>query len=95
MKNICKKLPSSISNECDNLINTYGDAIFFLLSQELDPNILCAQLQLCTESAEEEIKLPANPFKGKILKIKVLFQNTETIFHYSSYIRRCQHLLSV
>jgi saposin len=64
VKNICKKLPSSISKECDNLINTYGDAIFFLLSQELDPNILCTQLQLCTESVVEDIKLPANPFKA-------------------------------
>jgi len=50
------------------LINTYGDAIFFLLSQELDPNILCTQLQLCTESSVEEVKLPANPFKGRFKK---------------------------
>jgi len=64
VKNICHKLPSSISKECDNLINNYGDAIFFLLSQELDPNTLCTQLQLCTETVLDDIKLPANPFKA-------------------------------
>ncbi|KZS14611.1 Uncharacterized protein APZ42_019947 [Daphnia magna] len=64
VKNICKKLPASISKECDDLINTYGDAMFFLLSQELDPAVLCTQLQLCTESTVEEIQLPENPFKA-------------------------------
>ena len=54
----------SVSEECAKLVDTYGDALFFLLSQELDPNILCTQLQLCTESVVEDIKLPANPFKG-------------------------------
>lgn len=65
MKNICKKLPSSIGDECGTLIDTYGDAIFFLLTQELDPAVFCVQLQLCPAAANEEIILPANPFKGK------------------------------
>ncbi len=73
MKNICKKLPSSIDEECGNLINTYGDAIFFLLSQELDPAVLCVQLQLCTGSETEEIELPENPFKGLFCLFQVLF----------------------
>lgn len=64
IKNVCHKLPSSIKDECTKLVDTYGDALFFLLSQELDPSIACASLELCPSA--EEIKLPANPFRAKI-----------------------------
>lgn len=73
MKNICKKLPNSISEECGNLIGTYGDAIFFLLSQELDPASFCVQLQLCTGDNGDDIKLPEHPFKGYFKQNVFLF----------------------
>jgi len=64
IKNVCHKLPKSVSEECAKLVDTYGDALFFLLSQELDPTTACATLELCP--AAQEIKLPEKPFKSEI-----------------------------
>lgn len=67
-------MPKSVSEECAKLVDTYGDALFFLLSQELDPTTACAALELCP--AAEEIKLPENPFKCKlIIYFLCLFQS--------------------
>lgn len=35
---ICKKIPSSMENECQEFIDTYGDAIVAILAQEIDPS---------------------------------------------------------
>ena len=66
IKNVCKKLPSSVEDECDKLIDTYGDALFFLLSQELDPSTMCVQLEMCQAVGSVELtKLPVDPYKAK------------------------------
>lgn len=50
--------------------------MFFLLSQELDPAVLCTQLELCTASTDEGIILPENPFKGNSFSSKFFFIRT-------------------
>lgn len=47
LSNICKKLPGSIEGECNEFIDTYGDAIVAILVQEIDPAHVCGMLRLC------------------------------------------------
>lgn len=35
---VCTKIPSSIEGECQEFINTYGDAVIAMLVQEIDPS---------------------------------------------------------
>ncbi|XP_012259045.2 prosaposin [Athalia rosae] len=44
---VCKKLPSSIGNECQQFIDVYGDALVAILAQEIDPSQACPMLRLC------------------------------------------------
>jgi hypothetical protein len=37
-KKLCTKVPSSIEGECQEFVNTYGDAVVALLVQEIDPS---------------------------------------------------------
>jgi len=67
VKNICNRLPSAISDECDKFVDNYGDALLFLLSQELDPSVACATLQLCP-AAENEVVLPRKPFRASMMR---------------------------
>ncbi|XP_071553220.1 prosaposin isoform X1 [Temnothorax nylanderi] len=44
---VCKKIPSSIEGECQEFINTYGDAIVAILVQEIDPSQVCPMIRIC------------------------------------------------
>lgn len=35
---VCTKIPSSIKTECQEFIDTYGDAVVAILVQEIDPS---------------------------------------------------------
>lgn len=35
---VCKKLPESISEQCTQFVDLYGDAIVAILAQEIDPS---------------------------------------------------------
>lgn len=35
---VCKKLPESISDQCTQFVDLYGDAIVAILAQEIDPS---------------------------------------------------------
>lgn len=47
VEQVCSILPSSLSSQCKDLIETYGQAIIDLLVQEADPKTVCAVLGLC------------------------------------------------
>ncbi|GBN04213.1 hypothetical protein AVEN_107608-1, partial [Araneus ventricosus] len=47
---VCSYLPSSLSAKCESFVNQYADLIVTLLIQELDPQLVCAQLGLCPAS---------------------------------------------
>ncbi|XP_067673391.1 prosaposin-like [Haliotis asinina] len=46
---ICNLLPSSVSTECVNFVNTYGPAIIKLLVANLKPDEICKEIGLCTQ----------------------------------------------
>ncbi|KMQ91333.1 proactivator polypeptide, partial [Lasius niger] len=47
---ICKQLPS-IEGECQEFVDTYGDAIVAILAQEIDPSQVCPMIHICQSKA--------------------------------------------
>ncbi|KAM6916421.1 prosaposin [Xenentodon cancila] len=47
VEKVCTYLPSSLTAQCKDLIETYGQAIIELLVQEADPKTICTVLALC------------------------------------------------
>uniref|UniRef100_A0A671QGL8 Uncharacterized protein n=1 Tax=Sinocyclocheilus anshuiensis TaxID=1608454 RepID=A0A671QGL8_9TELE len=47
VEKVCDILPSTLSAQCKDLIETYGQAIIELLVQEADPKTICSFLALC------------------------------------------------
>uniref|UniRef100_A0A8C1LN97 Prosaposin n=1 Tax=Cyprinus carpio TaxID=7962 RepID=A0A8C1LN97_CYPCA len=47
VETICDILPSTLTPQCKDLIETYGQAIIELLVQEADPKTICTFLALC------------------------------------------------
>ncbi|KAM5240462.1 prosaposin isoform 1-T1 [Hipposideros larvatus] len=44
---ICSKLPVSLSDECQEVVDTYGRSILSILLQEASPELVCTMLHLC------------------------------------------------
>lgn len=49
VEKVCTFLPSSLSAQCKDLIETYGQAIIELLVQQADPKTVCTVLALCND----------------------------------------------
>lgn len=45
---ICNKMPSSVSKQCNDFVDQYGDAVIQLLIETLKPNEICPMLKLCS-----------------------------------------------
>ncbi|XP_036354761.1 prosaposin isoform X2 [Octopus sinensis] len=45
---LCSILPNSYSKSCKSFIDKYTEGIIFLLVKELNPDILCSSLNVCT-----------------------------------------------
>lgn len=50
VEKVCTYLPSSLSAQCKDLVDTYGQAIIELLVQEADPKTVCTLLALCKDA---------------------------------------------
>lgn len=50
MEKVCTYLPSSLSSQCKDLVDTYGQAIIELLVQQADPKAVCTVLALCNNA---------------------------------------------
>ncbi|XP_031434822.1 prosaposin isoform X2 [Clupea harengus] len=50
IEKVCLVLPKTLSAQCKDLIETYGQAIIDLLVQEADPKTVCALLGLCKDA---------------------------------------------
>ncbi|XP_059374089.1 prosaposin-like [Carassius carassius] len=48
VEKVCNFLPSTLTAQCKDLIETYGKAIIELLVQEADPKTVCSFLGLCS-----------------------------------------------
>ncbi|XP_056291342.1 prosaposin-like [Pseudoliparis swirei] len=51
VEKVCTYLPSSLSAQCKDLIETYGQAIIELLVQQADPKTICTVLALCNDGS--------------------------------------------
>ncbi|XP_054655582.1 prosaposin [Dunckerocampus dactyliophorus] len=50
VEKVCTFLPSSLTSQCKDLIETYGQAIIELLVQQADPKTVCTVLALCNDA---------------------------------------------
>ena len=48
---VCSKLPKSLSEECEEVVDTYGASILSILLQEASPELVCSLLHLCPTRA--------------------------------------------
>lgn len=56
VEKVCSVLPKTLSAQCKDLIETYGQAIIDLLVQEADPKSVCMLLGLCKEASRHYIR---------------------------------------
>ncbi|KAL6101675.1 psap [Pungitius sinensis] len=65
VEKVCAYLPSSLSNQCKDLIDTYGQAIIELLMQQADPKTICTVLALCNDEGRAVVPaLDQDAFKN-------------------------------
>ncbi|XP_057695714.1 prosaposin-like [Corythoichthys intestinalis] len=50
VEKVCTYLPSSLTAQCKDLIQTYGEAIIDLLVKQADPKAVCTMLAFCKEA---------------------------------------------
>ncbi|KAF5890029.1 prosaposin isoform X2, partial [Clarias magur] len=55
VEKVCSLLPATLSAQCKDLIETYGQAIIDLLLQEADPKTVCGVLGLCKDASRSFI----------------------------------------
>jgi len=55
VEKVCKLLPSSLTAQCQDLIESYGQAIIELLVQQADPKTVCTVLGLCKDASRAYI----------------------------------------
>lgn len=51
------RLPKTISNQCVQFVDMYGDAFIALLAQEIDPSQVCPLLSLCPSAGVQEVEI--------------------------------------
>lgn len=56
VEKVCNLLPSTLSAQCKDLIETYGQAIIELLLQEASPKAVCGILGLCRDASRAFIR---------------------------------------
>ncbi|XP_004470631.1 prosaposin [Dasypus novemcinctus] len=48
LEKMCTKLPESMSEECQEVVDTYGRSILSILLEEASPELVCTMLRLCS-----------------------------------------------
>ena len=43
-------MPKSVRNKCDDIVETYGPAIIQMISEGIDPKVVCTEMHLCDEN---------------------------------------------
>jgi saposin len=56
IENVCYILPTTIRQECDDLIATYATEIITLLIQDYPPNVVCTEIGLCSSAKKEKVR---------------------------------------
>lgn len=91
--NSCHKLPKAIQGECQEFVDTYGDAVIALLIQDLDPATICPKLSLCTSaiSVKADGKCPLCLFLVQDLEDKLKHNKTKANIENELHTL-CSHL---
>nr|XP_033956933.1 prosaposin isoform X1 [Pseudochaenichthys georgianus] len=58
VEKVCTYLPGSLSAQCKDLVETYGQAIIELLVQQADPKTVCTVLALCNDASRAFVPVP-------------------------------------
>ena len=53
----CARLPATISDQCKDFVDAYGNAFVAILVQEIDPSVVCPGLGFCPSSEDSSILL--------------------------------------
>lgn len=57
---VCSELPTSLAQECQEVVDTYGSAILSMLREEVSPEVVCSLLRICSSSSTPP-RLPVMP----------------------------------
>ena len=49
---LCEYMPSSISNQCEQYVDAYAEAVIQLILQDFTPQQICAEIGLCNSVSE-------------------------------------------
>ncbi|XP_026315366.1 uncharacterized protein LOC113226815 [Hyposmocoma kahamanoa] len=76
---VCKRMPKSVRQECDQFVEKYADIVISLLAQELEPDEVCREMKLCDSTggynaAREEI-LDCAVCETVVLAVKKVLSN--------------------
>nr|WBW70109.1 venom protein [Lampona murina] len=97
---VCSYLPSSLSAKCENFVNEYTDILIQLLLQEMDPDMVCAELKICTSSVKKEKPKKFNDLecdlcKEVVGKVEKLVKDKKTEEEIKSALEKvCSYLPS-
>lgn len=64
---VCKRMPKSIEPECENFVQTYGEAVLSMLVQEVDPSRVCPMLKMCSQRVKEDVEI----FETKQMNVEI------------------------
>lgn len=65
LDSVCALLPESVSEVCQEVVDTYGDSIVALLLQEMSPELVCSELGLCM-SGKDRLSQPKLPMLRRL-----------------------------
>ncbi|OWK07954.1 PSAP [Cervus elaphus hippelaphus] len=60
---VCSKLPASLAEQCQEVVDTYGSAILSILLQEASPELVCSMLHLCSSRGLPAVAVRLTPRK--------------------------------
>uniref|UniRef100_S4P7C1 Pulmonary surfactant-associated protein B n=3 Tax=Pararge aegeria TaxID=116150 RepID=S4P7C1_9NEOP len=106
---VCKRMPKSVRQECDQFVEKYADLVISLLAQELNPDEVCRELKLCdqTFNAFREEILDCAVCETVVMALKKVLANDKVdrnIVHVvekacsalpAKYYNRCHTMLEV
>lgn len=71
LEKICHMMPSSVEDQCDHFVETYGPAIVQMVIHDIDPSEICSRLQLCSDNLlKQQASVP--------MAIQLLKKNDDT-----------------
>ena len=92
MEKVCNMLPATLTAQCKDLIEAYGEAIIELLVQQADPKSICTVLGLCKGADRSLIReLPSLP--DSVLRFERCIQFFKPVSHPVCWIATCVGLV--